>query len=189
MHGLTSSSADFVNRGPERSLAYILADAGYDVWLANAHGNTFLRNHTTLDPVMDAEKFYDFTWHEIRYYIIGAIDYILNLSGDNSLYYIGNSQGTTAFLVLASSRPEFNAKIRIASLMAPAAILQHYPSIFIQTLCKYIDQVELILKKWKIYEILYVKEIRDGVSALCTDPNSSHICDVLYDLLLSGDGG
>ncbi|RZC40369.1 lipase 3-like [Asbolus verrucosus] len=132
MHGLTSSSADFVNRGPERSLAYILADAGHDVWLANACGNTFSRNHTTLDPVINAEKFYDFTWHEIGYYdIVGAIDYILNLNGDNSLYYIGHSQGTTAFLVLASSRPEYNAKIRIASLMAPAAILQHYPSIFI----------------------------------------------------------
>jgi lysosomal acid lipase/cholesteryl ester hydrolase len=184
MHGLTSSSAEFVSMGPDRGFAYILADEGYDVWLANARGNGFSRNHTTLDPDVDADKFYDFTWHEIGYYdIASAIDYILDVNGDSSLYYIGHSQGATVFLVLASTRPDYNDKIRLASLMAPAAILKHFPNILVQDVSKYVDKIERILNNWKIYEIPYVKEIRDMISIHCADPSTDSFCDTLYQLL------
>ena len=34
-HGLLESSAVFVDNGPGQSLAFALADAGFDVWLSN----------------------------------------------------------------------------------------------------------------------------------------------------------
>lgn len=59
MHGILSSAMDFVFMGPNKSLGLVLADAGFDVWLGNNRGNTWSRQHVTLDPDIDA-KFWDY---------------------------------------------------------------------------------------------------------------------------------
>lgn len=49
------------------------------------------------------------------------IDYILNYTGKEKLYYIGHSMGTTLLYVLLSMRPEYNAKIKLGICLAPVA--------------------------------------------------------------------
>lgn len=79
-HGLLSSSADWLLSGPEKALAFILADAGYDVWLGNARGNTYSRKHVSFSS--DETAFWDFSWHEMAMYDIPAeIDYLYNMRG------------------------------------------------------------------------------------------------------------
>ncbi|KAH8377687.1 hypothetical protein KR093_006634, partial [Drosophila rubida] len=118
-HGLVDSSAGFVVMGPNVSLGYLLADHKYDVWLGNARGNRYSRNHTTLDP--DESKFWDFSWHEIGMYDLPAmIDYILKSTGYRKLQYAGHSQGCTAFFVMCSMRPSYNDKVISMQAMAPA---------------------------------------------------------------------
>lgn len=50
MHGLFSTAADFVVTGPENGLSFVLADAGYDVWMGNARGTRFSRKNLNLSP-------------------------------------------------------------------------------------------------------------------------------------------
>lgn len=60
MHGLLSSSADWVIMGPEKGLAFLLADLGYDVWMGNARGNTYSRKHNKFNPDKKKKKFWNF---------------------------------------------------------------------------------------------------------------------------------
>ena len=62
------------------------------------------------------------SWHEMGTYDVPAeIDYILNSTGHNKLYYIGHSMGTSMFFVGMSQRPEYNHKIHAMIAFAPVA--------------------------------------------------------------------
>ncbi|XP_046651988.1 lipase lipl-3-like [Daphnia pulicaria] len=58
-HGLLCSSADWLITPSDQSLAFILADLGYDVWLGNARGNVYSRKHKTLTHTQ--KSYWDFS--------------------------------------------------------------------------------------------------------------------------------
>ena len=59
-HGLLCSSADWVVNPVNSSLAFMLSNAGFDVWLGNSRGNTYSKKHTTF-PV-DSDDFWRFRY-------------------------------------------------------------------------------------------------------------------------------
>ncbi|GJQ87639.1 hypothetical protein Trydic_g17464 [Trypoxylus dichotomus] len=145
MHGILSSSADWVNMGPTKSIAYQLADAGYDVWMGNARGNTWSRKHIIYNPNSDSE-FWDFSWHEIGSIDLPTmIDYVLRVTGQQQVFYIGHSQGTTSFFVMTSERPEYNNKIRLMVALAPIAYMSNMTNPFFQLLSLFHGTVEWVL--------------------------------------------
>ena len=69
-HGLMDSCAGWVLNG-ESSLAFMLADLGYDVWMNNSRGNRYSRHHVYLDPDggdKDKEQFWDYSFEEMAKY-------------------------------------------------------------------------------------------------------------------------
>lgn len=104
----------------------MLADAGYDVWMGNNRGTEVSRRHVRLRPSgWNQKEYWNFSLHELGVHDLSTfIDHILNVTNQRKLNYIGYSQGGNSFLVLMSSRPEYNDKIIEAQLMAPAAFFK-----------------------------------------------------------------
>ncbi|KPI95464.1 Lipase 1 [Papilio xuthus] len=144
VHGLYDSSDAWILSGPKDGLAYILADNCYDVWIPNTRGNRYSRKHIFLDPDKDIE-YWNFSFDEQGNYDVPAvIDYVLNVTSELKLFYIGHSQGTTDFFIMASLRPEYNSKIYLSIQLAPIAWFKYINS----PILKFIAQFSPLLKSY-----------------------------------------
>ncbi|CAG8601432.1 5148_t:CDS:2 [Diversispora eburnea] len=119
-HGLMTNSEIWVcNYEYENRLAYLLADAGYDVWFGNSRGNKYSMKHTKYDP--SEKKFWEYSMDDLAIYDVpSTIEYILETTGAPSLTYIGFSQGTAQCFAALSINPKINKKINLFIALAPA---------------------------------------------------------------------
>ena len=93
-HGLFGSAENWV-MNDKKSIAFILASKGYDVWLGNHRGTKYSRNHMKLDPDTD-QDYWKFSFVEMGEHDMPAsINYVRTLTGVSKVSYIGHSQGTT----------------------------------------------------------------------------------------------
>lgn len=121
-HCLYCTAAIFAAGPPEQDIVYLLADAGYDVWLGNTRGNTWSKDHETLDP--EEPEFWDFEWGTTAVSDYPAeLDYILEETGFDDLFFIGYSMGGTQYFAFLSDMPEYNEKIKAAFMLAPAVFM------------------------------------------------------------------
>ncbi|XP_018048425.1 PREDICTED: lipase 3-like [Atta colombica] len=184
-HGIICSSDCWVMIGPEKDLAFLLADKGYDVWLGNFRGTSYCRSHTKISP--RNKEFWQFSYHEMGTRDLPAmIDYVLSYTKQQTLHYIGHSMGTTTLFILLSMKPEYNAKIELGICLAPIAIWKER-----------IPLPENIFNKIpKIVEFLYSNEIYEVASlsstsikvgrTLCTDKAITQIVCIAIIFLIAG---
>ncbi|XP_057340665.1 lipase 1-like [Microplitis mediator] len=127
MHGLLCDSALWIILGREKSLAYLLADEGYDVWIGNSRGSSYGLSHVNLTT--DDFEFWDFSFHEMAIYDLPAtLDYITNIVNDK-IIYIGHSQGTMiSFIMESEQTADMMKKIKGLICLAPVAHLGHVHS-------------------------------------------------------------
>ncbi|KAF1334313.1 Lipase, partial [Globisporangium splendens] len=150
IHGLLDSSYTYVLNFRTQSLAYILADAGYDVWLGNNRGTTWSREHLDFNPDKD-DAFWDFSWEDMAKHDMPAmINYVLNVSKRPTLSYIGHSEGTMQAFAGFLINQELAQRVSYFGALAPVAFVgDTTSSVFIALAKTYLD---------KIFELLGVDE-------------------------------
>lgn len=168
MHGFISSSDCWLLSSSDNALPYILSDAGYDVWLGNARGNTYSKVNKKFVGGPWNTKFWDFSWHEIAVIDLPAmIDYVLEKTEQTDMHYVGHSQGTTVYFVLMSSLPEYNNKIRTAHMLAPVAYMSNMESPF-AIIAGVIGNIPIF--NWINFEFLPTTEMLAAVgAAVCNE--------------------
>ncbi|GFR99872.1 lipase [Elysia marginata] len=153
-HGTASSSKAWLLNSADKSLPFVLADAGVDVWLGNNRGNIYSKNHTFLSPSQyDEYGFWDFSWDEMAEYDLPAeINYILDITNNKQLYYVGHSQGSTIGFAKFSEHPYFCRKIKHFIALAPVAHVGHVTS-GLRQLVPYTKQTKIFLDMFKGGEV------------------------------------
>lgn len=128
-HGITMDAAAWLLNPPDQALAFILADKGFDVWLANARGTESSRGHKSLrtnDPA-----YWDWTWDQLAAYDLPAFfNYVNNQTGQKS-HYVGHSLGTLTVLAALSQLKLINS-LRSAALLSPVAYLGQISTLLIR---------------------------------------------------------
>jgi len=124
-HGLFCSSAVWAIGDRSKAFGFLLADAGFDVWMGNFRGNTYSRNHTHLNP--EEDEFWQFSWDQMGQHdlptMLGYVSHVTKTRDarepGGGLVYIGHSMGTTAFWAMADIMPEVTQSL--VSLMVGLA--------------------------------------------------------------------
>jgi pimeloyl-ACP methyl ester carboxylesterase len=132
-HGLTDCSVGICLNPPFQSLAFMLADYGYDVWLGNNRGNGY--STINLNYNSKEKEYWDFSWDEMAIIDFPAmIDYVKSVTKSEKITYIGHSEGTIQAFAGLIYNNSIADSLNLYIALAPVAYVQYVESDIIQAL-------------------------------------------------------
>lgn len=184
-HGILCSSWHWLVNSPSIAPGIQLHNAGYDIWMTNTRGNTYSRNHTTLDPGLNksGKKFWNFTFAEMgRFDVPANIKYILAHTGKADLTFIGWSQGTSQFFVAMTDekvKPYVDRAVNLFVAISPVTWMKYQSSKLLTVLTKLHSDVV-----WDtLFPYGFLEYQVDGAEhALCVLTRGA-ICHVSVDII------
>ncbi|KAG5875195.1 hypothetical protein JTB14_029369 [Gonioctena quinquepunctata] len=182
-HGIVATCATFLGKGKD-SLAFVLSDAGYDVWLGNYRGNPYSEEHINL-TVFD-QKYWDHSMDEIALLDLPAnFQTILsNTAPGSKVIFVGHSLGTAASLMFSSEYPEVARNMmKMMVLLCPAYTLSNMisPWRMVAPMGNFILDYVRRLKLDRIAS--QARELRRFVVPVCMEsPELMRYCMQLYNI-------
>nr|KAF6425134.1 lipase family member J [Molossus molossus] len=142
-HGLLTSASSWISNLPNNSLGFILADAGYDVWMGNSRGTIWSRKHLYLKS--NSKEFWAFSFDEMaKYDLPASIDFIVKQTGQEKIFYVGYSQGTTIAFITFSTIPKIAERIKIHFALAPVFSVKYVKSPLIKMAYKWKSLIKVL---------------------------------------------
>ncbi|KAL0937604.1 lysosomal acid lipase cholesteryl ester hydrolase [Colletotrichum truncatum] len=177
-HGLLMNSEVWVCLTDEqRCLPFVLVEKGYDVWLGNNRGNKYSKKSVAHSP--KSLEFWNFSIDEFAFHDIpDSIAYILETTDQESLSYIGFSQGTAQAFATLAIHPKLNQQVNVFIALAPAMSPAGLSNGIVDALVKASPQVLFLLfgrrsilssaTMWQsiLYPPIFVRAIDVGLSFL-----------------------
>ncbi|KAF9879446.1 ab-hydrolase associated lipase region [Colletotrichum karsti] len=177
-HGLLMNSEVWVCLTDEqRCLPFVLVEKGYDVWLGNNRGNKYSKKKVSQSP--KSLEFWNFSIDEFAFHDIpDSIAYILEATDQESLSYIGFSQGTAQAFATLAIHPKLNQQVNVFIALAPAMSPAGLSNGIVDALVKASPQVLFLLfgrrsilssaTMWQsiLYPPIFVRVIDLGLSFL-----------------------
>ncbi|BHF74486.1 hypothetical protein SprV_0501757200 [Sparganum proliferum] len=179
---LEDSAHTWINNHANQSLGFILSDMGYDVWMSNSRGNIYSQSHRTLD--LKNEQFWQFSWDDMAHNDLPAtIEFVLNQTGKDKLFYVGHSQGTQIAFAKFNSDSVLRSKVAAMVALAPVAYVANVkgPIRYLSAVCKEIDLFAVVFGRGVFMPSSTL--LRFLGILLCHRRSMPFICSNAYNLL------
>ncbi|CAA2954026.1 triacylglycerol lipase 2-like [Olea europaea subsp. europaea] len=178
-HGVLVDGMTWLLNSPEQSLAMILADNGFDVWISNTRGTKFSRRHVNLDP--SNPKYWNWSWDDLVLYDLPSVtEFVFRRTGQK-MHYVGHSMGTLMALASFAEGKQVD-KIRSAALLSPVAYLSHMTTALgVVAARSFVGEISTVFGLAEFYP--KGKEVSKFLKSLCAFPGLD-----CYDMLTALTG-